>query len=145
MKSIAPLLLALLLLTSAGWRTDFSKAQADAVQSNKHVLLKFSGSDWCIPCIRMEKTIFEAEVFEAYADEHLVLVNADFPQQKKNMPATEIVKQNEMLAEQYNKEGKFPYTILLDAEGKVIKSWAGYKDGTAEEFVNQLKAAIDEQ
>lgn len=136
MKNIAPLLLALLLFSSAGWRTDFSNAKAEAAKNNKYILLKFSGSDWCLPCIKMEKNVFDQQNFEDYAEEHLILVNADFPQQKKNMPVKEIVQQNEALAEQYNEDGKFPYTLLLDAEGNVIKSWAGYKDDTAEEFVN---------
>lgn len=132
----------LLLLCSATWRTDFEQAKTEAAQQHKYVLLKFSGSDWCLPCIRMEKKVFSDENFEAYAQEHLVLVNADFPQQKKNKPSKEIIQQNEALAEQYNKEGKFPYTILLDAEGKVLKEWNGYKDETPESFMADINAVV---
>lgn len=144
MKNIAPLFLALLLLTSATWQTDFSKAKQQAAQQHKYILLKFSGSDWCMPCIKMEKQVFDQPVFEEYANEHLVLVNADFPQQKKNMPAKEVVKQNEMLAEKYNSGGSFPFTVLLNDKGEVIKTWKGYNDAiTPEVFVNQLKTVIE--
>ncbi len=144
MKNIPIYLFCLIMLTSATWQTDFTKAQTEAAAQHKYILLKFSGSDWCIPCIKMEKKIFDQEAFENFAKDKLVLVNADFPQQKKNKPAKEVQDQNDMLAEKYNKEGSFPLTLLLDSEGKVLKTWKGYKDGTPEEFVSQIKAAINE-
>ncbi|MCB0698624.1 MAG: thioredoxin family protein [Chitinophagales bacterium] len=144
MKKLLSLLLILPLLISASWRTDFSKAKTDAQKEGKYILLKFSGSDWCIPCIKMEKKVFDAKVFEEYAAKHLILVNADFPQQKKNKPSKEIEQQNEMLAEQYNKQGSFPFTVLMDDKGKVLKTWKGYNDAiTAELMVNQIKAIVE--
>lgn len=144
MKNIPLYLLCLIFLTSATWQTDFAKAKAEAAAQHKYILLKFSGSDWCIPCIKMEKRIFDQESFQDYANDKLVLVNADFPRQKKNMPDKEQVKANEALAEQYNKQGHFPYTLLLDAKGNVVKEWDGYKDATPEQFIDQIKAAINE-
>ncbi|MEZ5017893.1 MAG: thioredoxin family protein [Flavipsychrobacter sp.] len=136
------LLFSAVLLMSATWRTDFSKAKTEAKQEHKYILIKFSGSDWCIPCIKMEKRIFDKEPFQNYANGNLILINADFPRQKKNKLDKELVKANEALAEQYNKSGHFPYTLLLDANGKVLKTWDGYKDATPEEFVSEIKAAI---
>ena len=71
------------LLFSTGWETDFNKAKQSAQSEHKLILLNFSGSDWCGPCIRMHKEIFDNNSFTQYADEHLVLVNADFPRLKK--------------------------------------------------------------
>lgn len=144
MKYTLVLVLSFIIFLSASWRTDFATAKTDAAAEHKYILLKFSGSDWCIPCIKMEKRIFDKEVFQQYAKDKLILVNADFPRQKKNMPTDDIVKSNEMLAEQYNKSGHFPLTLLLDANGKVLKTWDGYKDATPEDFVTQVKAAIHE-
>lgn len=132
----------LIVLSSATWRTDFAQAKQDAAKQNKNILLKFSGSDWCIPCIKMEKKLFDQDTFQHYATDHLLMVNADFPRQKKNKLSDELIKANEALAEQYNKEGHFPYTVLLDANGKVLKVWDGYKDMTPEEFINDIKNAI---
>lgn len=121
------------------WNENFNEAQQQAKTTHKQILINFSGSDWCGPCIRLRKEILESEVFEAYAKENLVLVRADFPRQKKNQLPAAQVKKNESLAEQYNPEGKFPYTILLDENGKILKSWDGYPNVAAEKFVSEIK------
>src|SRR5438874_12727874 len=106
-------------LNNPFWLTDFTKAKLEAKESNKFILLNFSGSDWCTPCIRMHKTIFESPAFETYAGKELVLVMADFPRLKKHRLTKVQQKQNDDLAEQYNPSGKFPYTLLLNNDGKV--------------------------
>lgn len=125
------------------WLTDITLAKETASQENKMILLNFSGSDWCAPCIKMKRDVFESEVFKQYAEENLVLLRADFPRLKKNQPAKEQVQHNEALAEKYNAQGKFPFTILLDASGTVIKEWDGYSNQTPDDFVKQLQAAIN--
>jgi thioredoxin-related protein len=125
------------------WFTDFNKAQQEAVQSKKMILLNFSGSDWCGPCIRMKKEIFGADVFNNYAADHLVLVSADFPRLKRNELSKEQTKQNETLADKYNKEGKFPLTVLLDANGKMLKEWDGLPDESPEMFVEEIKKIVN--
>ena len=128
-----------LLLGSAGWETDFSRAKEEAKKSNKYILLSFSGSDWCIPCIKTRKEIFEKQSFINFAETNLVLVNADFPRKKKNKLSSEQVKQNEALAEKYDKEGVFPFTMLLSADGKILKEWRGFPEVTPEAFITQIK------
>ena len=128
-----------LLLMSGGWTTDFKSAQEDAKKNHKYILLSFSGSDWCIPCIKTRKEIFEKEPFMKFAESNLVLVNADFPRLKKNMLSKEQTGQNEALADQYNKTGIFPYTLLLNANGTILKEWQGYPDVTPDVFVAQIK------
>src|ERR1700740_339991 len=90
------------------WSGDFETTKAQAAKDHKLILINFSGSDWCGPCIRLRKEILGSADFENYATEHLVLVRADFPRQKKNQLPKEQVKLNEALADQYNPEGKFP-------------------------------------
>jgi thioredoxin-related protein len=122
------------------WNTDFGKAQKEAGNNNKLILLSFSGSDWCGPCIRMKKEIFGSDAFNNYASEYLVLVRADFPRQKKNIPDKEQVLRNEALADKYNPQGKFPFTLLLDASGKILKEWDGLPKLTPEQFVDEIKS-----
>src|SRR5438067_13787459 len=86
-------------LNNPFWLTDFTKAKLEAKESNKNILLNFSGSDWCTPCIRMHKTIFESSSFTAFADKELVLVNADFPRLSKHALSKEQQKQNDDLEE----------------------------------------------
>lgn len=142
MKFFLSILLLIFFASPASWLTDFQKAQAEALQSHKIILLNFSGSDWCIPCIRLHDQLFSSEVFTRYADSNLVLVNADFPRLKKNkLPATQ-TKQNDLLADQYNKHGIFPLTLLVSPGGKVMKEWEGYPDMTPGKFVQEINAAI---
>ncbi|SDJ01756.1 Thioredoxin-related protein [Pedobacter sp. ok626] len=126
--------------TSLIWNENFNEAQQQAKTSHKQILISFSGSDWCGPCIRLRKEILESEVFETYAKENLILVRADFPRQKKNQLPAAQVKQNEALAEKYNPDGKFPYTLLVDENGKILKSWDGYPNEAAEKFVQEVKS-----
>lgn len=124
--------------TGDGWLTNINKAKIEAAQSNKLILLNFSGSDWCIPCIRLHKEVFESEAFKNYANEHLVLVNADFPRLKKNQLSKEQEKENDALAEQYNPKGDFPLTLLLDSKGKVLKTWEGFPKEGESQFISEL-------
>ena len=47
-------------------------------------------------------------------------------------------KKNDALADKYNPEGKFPYTLLLDANGKVLKAWDGYPDEGVQQFSDEV-------
>lgn len=139
MKQFSFLFLGLFLLSTSVWETDFVIAQQKAKQEHKLVLLNFSGSDWCGPCIRLHQVIFESAVFKNFADSNLILINADFPRKKKNQLTAEQQKKNNSLADKYNPQGSFPYTVLLNEEGKVLKAWDGFPNETAEKFTAQLK------
>jgi thioredoxin-related protein len=136
-------ILSFFLLSSNVWETDFDKAKEEAKSEHKYILLNFSGSDWCGPCIRMHKEIFENAAFTGYSNEHLVLVNADFPRLKKHSLSSDQQKKNDQLADTYNKEGKFPLTLLLAADGKILKTWDGLPAISAEGFTSQVKAIVD--
>lgn len=75
------------------------EAKTVALKDHKYILLNFSGSDWCGPCNRMKKEFFETGVFKAMADSELVLVNSDFPRNKKNQPSAEQQKINDATAD----------------------------------------------
>ncbi|GGG97848.1 MULTISPECIES: thioredoxin family protein [Pedobacter] len=120
------------------WMGNFSEAQKQAKITHKQILINFSGSDWCGPCIRLRREILESEDFEQYAAAHLLLVRADFPRLKKNQLPKEQIKLNESLAELYNKDGKFPFTVLVDENGKVLKSWDGFPNESAQAFVAEI-------
>ena len=90
------------------------EAKMLAQKEHKHILLNFSGSDWCGPCIRLHKEIFDSEAFQQFAETNLVLVNADFPRLKKNQLSASQQKINDAIADQYNSKGIFPFTVLLN-------------------------------
>ena len=132
-------LLPVLFISISGWHHNLSDAEQIARQQHKNILLNFSGSDWCGPCMRMRSEIFESGVFTKMADEDLVLVNADFPRKKKNQLPEEQQKLNDEMAEKYNPQGKFPYTLLLDPDGKILHVWEGLPEESAENFTLELQ------
>jgi thioredoxin-related protein len=125
------------------WQTDFEIARKIAKDKHELILLNFSGSDWCGPCIRMRQEIFDSKAFSDMAEENLVLVNADFPRNKKNKLMAPLQRQNDSLADRYNAEGHFPYTVLMTPEGKVIRSWDGLPKENAEAFTTEVKKICD--
>ncbi len=129
---------------SPRWGLDFEKAKADAVQNQKYIVLNFSGSDWCGPCIKLTREILDSPEFIAFAEKNLALVRADFPRLKKNQLDKRQTVHNESLAERYNQEGKFPLTVLVSADGKILKEWDGYPSGISpKSFVQEIGSIIN--
>ena len=42
---------------SQNWQTSFEESKQLADRENKSIILVFSGSDWCGPCIKLDKNI----------------------------------------------------------------------------------------
>lgn len=136
-------LLAIMCMSFINWHYNMDEVKQTAKKEHKHILLNFSGSDWCGPCIKLHKKFFFSEPFQHFAETNLVLINADFPRLKKNQLSKEQQKINDALADQYNSKGSFPLTLLLNENGKVIKTWEGTPNGTPDEFVEALQFVID--
>ena len=121
------------------WEEDFEMAQEKAVLEEKKLLLVFSGSDWCIPCIRLEKEFWQDTVFLAYAKEKLVLYRADFPKRKKNQLPQALKEKHDNLAAQYNPKGYFPWVIVF-GEDKVVKGSFVYTKDPVSYYIEQIKS-----
>ncbi len=135
--------LAIIACTSfTNWETNFDKALQTAKTQHKYILLNFSGSDWCGPCIKLHNDYFGSQAFQDLAKEKLVLVNADFPRLKKNQLPKEQQKQNDHLADLYNRNGNFPQTVLIGTDGKVVKSWEGFPKAALNEFIEDIRNAM---
>lgn len=116
------------------WQTSFEEAKALAVKENKNIVLVFSGSDWCAPCMKLEKTVWMSDAFQKEATKSWVTYKADFPKKKANQLTAELTEQNKKLAEKYNSGGSFPLVVLLDKNGKVL-GMTGFKNVSAEDYV----------
>jgi thioredoxin-related protein len=127
---------------SQNWTTSLEAAKTEAISSNKNILLVFSGSDWCAPCIKLDRTIFQSDVFQSEVEKKWILLKADFPKKKGNALSAEQTENNKKLAEKYNKEGNFPLVVLLDATGKVL-GITGYKNVSPTEYVQLLNAMVN--
>ncbi|WP_274476516.1 thioredoxin family protein [Mangrovimonas aestuarii] len=121
------------------WQTDFNLAKQTAEQTNKRIILVFQGSDWCAPCIKLDREVWSTDEFKSYATDHFVMLKADFPRKKKNALAQEQQEQNNHLAELYNKNGYFPYVVVLDSSGNVLGT-SGYEKKSPKEYIELLES-----
>jgi thioredoxin-related protein len=120
----------------ADWETNYKKAQEEAKTGSKLLFMEFSGSDWCGPCILMDKEVLSQPEFKEYAQKNLVLMEVDFPRRK--MQPEEVKKQNQELADRYQVQ-VLPTFIVLNGEGKLVWKFYGlYEDG-AKAFISELE------
>src|ERR1700683_305570 len=131
------------LLPTKGWHYNLDEARQLARDQHKHILLNFSGSDWCAPCILLRRQILDDTTFLQMADTSLILVNADFPRNRKDQLTPQQQALNNSMADKYNSQGKFPYTLLLNANGKVMKTWEGFPNKKPADFALEIRTAID--
>ncbi len=113
----------------------FTRARAE----QKVVLMIFSGSDWCLPCIRLEKTIFADSSFLEYAKPKLLVFRVDFPQRKKLSQAE--IETNEKLADEFNPHGVFPLLLLVNPNRSVITTLK-FERYTTERFIDEINQAL---
>lgn len=116
------------------WSEDAAASVETAKSEKKDLLLLFTGSDWCPPCMKLEKEILSQEDFFENANDKFVLVKFDFPQ---------TVEQEQALKDQNNEWQKrfgvtsYPTIVLVDSELKPY-AFTGSRDGTAADYVAHL-------
>ena len=91
------------------WSHSLGEAKKVAQEKHQFILLNFSGSDWCGPCIRLHKEILDSQAFLDFANGQLVLIQADFPRQKRNQLPKEQQVENDRL---YHWDSVFVFYVL---------------------------------
>lgn len=125
--------------TPEGWSTDLEKAFAQAKAEKKSVLVEFTGSDWCPPCIAMRKNVFSTKEFVAAASKKYILVELDFPKGDK-----EVKEKNAPYAEKYKIEG-FPTVILFTPEGKEFTRFFASEYPKTDVFIEHINKALEKK
>ncbi len=125
--------------TSQNWLTDLEEAKQEAAKKNQKIILVFQGSDWCAPCIKLDREIWSTDKFKSYANDNYVMLKADFPRKKKNALPEAQQKNNNQLAETYNKNGYFPFVVILDTTGKVLGEM-GYFKTSPKNFISKINS-----
>ena len=128
-------------IQAQNWIIDFTTAKEEAVKNNKPIILVFQGSDWCAPCIKLDREIWSTEIFKNYSKEHYIMLQADFPRKKKIKLSDKQTESNKQLAEIYNNQGFFPFVVVLDHEGNILGQ-TSYKKTTPENYIKELNSFI---
>lgn len=124
---------------SQDWNYNFEEAKKIATEQDKNIIIVFSGSDWCAPCIKLDKNIWQSDTFKKEAAKQWIIVRADFPRKKANELPKEQMDRNRKLADKFNPDGSFPLVVILDNNGKVLGKM-GFKNVSPEEYIKMIHA-----
>lgn len=124
---------------AGNWLTDVESGVAQAKKENKAVMVEFTGSDWCPPCMQMHKNVFSKSEFTTAAEKNYVLVVIDIPRKDKALTA----KNNKVL-DQYKVQG-VPTVVLLNKEGKEFDRFTATAYPTVKKFTAHLDSAFEKK
>ena len=119
-----------------GWTTNLEGALASAKQNKKFVMAQFTGSDWCPPCIMMQKAVFSKSSFTRLVPKKFILVKIDIPRSNKAMSL-----KNSKVMRNYNVTG-VPTILLFGDDGKEFSRFGASQYPTVEGFIDKLSAEL---
>lgn len=120
-----------------GWVTDMDAAKKQAAEQKKDLMIEFTGSDWCPPCMQLRANVFSKTDFQQAAQKNFVLVELDYPRGKEQ--SAEMKAANQKLAQQYGVEG-FPTVVFADSSGKPFGGFVGGR--SKEEVMKAMEVAL---
>jgi thiol:disulfide interchange protein len=124
------------LFAGEGWMTNIDEAKALSKKENKPLFVEFTGSDWCPPCMMMEKKVFSKDAFKAGAEKDFILVKIDIPNGDKKLKA-----KNQKVLEKYRVSG-VPTVVLLDPKGKEFSRFTASKFRSVDKMLGELKRQL---
>lgn len=124
-------------ISAQEWQKDIDSAQAIAIEKERPIILVFQGSDWCAPCIALDKEIFQSDQFKLYAKDHFVMLEADFPRKEANKLSIEMTAHNTALLEKFNPRQIFPFVVVLDKDLTVLGE-TGYYNASPSAYIMEL-------
>lgn len=102
--------------TNKGWLIGMDRAKEKATAENKDMLLYFTGTDWCPPCIDLDEKIFSQAEFLDPILEKFILVKIEFLRDYKRQSEA-LQKANEETGKRYDVVS-YPTIILADSNGR---------------------------
>ncbi len=130
----------------AHWGQDFEAAKQTARRDNRDVLLLFTGSDWCPPCMALEKNVLREPEFDAWLRQRFEPVVVDFPRRDPAaMRRVRDAARNQRLSAEVFAEAVegYPTLLLTDADGRPYAQECGGME--RDELRAWLGAAISQR
>ena len=120
-----------------GWTENFEAARKKAAKEGKFVLVAFSGSDWCGPCMSLEKDVLSQGRYMGKLSKKYVPMMVSVPRDKTTLSKL-AVTQNDALTKRYAIRG-FPTVVVVNpADGEEVKRHSGYRSGDPDGYLKQL-------
>ena len=124
------------LFAGEGWMINVEAAKKVAKKENKSIFIEFTGSDWCPPCMMMDKEVFSKKEFVSAAQKDFVLVKIDVPRGDKAL-----AEKNEKVVRKYNVRG-FPTVVLLDSDGEEFSRFVASRYNSVEKMLGELRKQL---
>jgi S1-C subfamily serine protease len=123
------------------WLQDFDRAQRQARDEGKDVLLLFDGSDWSDYSQDLAREVFARPESWQRLTAHFVPVHIDFPQHRRARLRVQNAGRNEALQARFFQRPGYPRVVLTDAAGRPYVCEEGYPRGSAEQYLERLESA----
>lgn len=120
------------------WVTNVDLAKEQAAKEGKHLLINFTGSDWCGWCVRLDEEVFSHDEFVQEASKHYVFLYLDFPRGEEPKSKVVDAELNDKLQNAYT-VGGFPTIMVTDAELRPYGR-TGYQEGGPAKYLENLAA-----
>lgn len=114
---------------------DYETAKTEAKKENKDILIVLTGSEWCKPCVKMKKNVFENQEFISYANEHFVIFEVNLGRHWDM--DSKLYKDYAFFKEKYQSNA-LPTLIVLDSN-EVRKAVISEKLTSFESTMDKLK------
>lgn len=118
------------------WHRDIEEAKRLAKKEGKHLLLDFTGSEWCGFCTKLNSEVFAHPDYAPGAEGDFVHVVLDYGADLRARRDLPFAEQNDRLRTNLNIEA-FPTVLLMTAEGVPYESFP-YRAGGAGPYLDRL-------
>ena len=123
------------------WESNFDVAKQRSIKESKIILIHFVHKSGDAKNIKLEKETFETSEFIDYANKQVVLLKIDL-----GIEQTSSDKQfyhNSIIRERYNNAALAPFTVITDADGKVLKTWNYKQPLKSTDLISAIQTTIE--
>ena len=123
------------------WLTNLEEAEKISKKTGKPILMYFTGSDWCPPCVGLKNDFFESPEFATRADS-FVMVMIDYPR-RIDIISEKQMAYNKIVIDKYNTNKSFPKLLVLNHKGKELGRLSGYSSYSTDQDTSYHFAFVD--
>lgn len=130
-----------LIQLSPTWETNFDVAKQRSIKESKIILIHFVHKSGDAKNVKLEKETFETGEFIDYANKQVVLLKIDLEIEQTS--SEKQFSHNLIIRERYNSNAIAPFTVITDADGKVLKNWNYKKPLKTYELISAIQSTIE--